>query len=108
MKHWFILGLLVALLVSCGGQQARLASTEGSVSVARDLTTYQQLATIDLGSATGKEQIRTFLETGALYLVTSGTHVQVIETTDDYCQVQITEGDHSGATGYVYSGNVQK
>ena len=109
MKYLAILVVLATLISSCGGgQEARLVGTEGSVSVARDIATYQQLATLDLGSTFGKEQIRSFLETGALYLVPVGTHVRVIETTDDYSHIEITEGNHSGATGYVYAGDVQK
>jgi hypothetical protein len=108
LKYLAILAILAALLVSCGTPQARLVGTEGSVLVAHDPSTYQQIGKLDTSTDGGKAELRRLLETGALYMVTSGTHVRVIETNDAYSQIEITEGDHSGATGYVHPDDIQE
>jgi hypothetical protein len=90
------------------GREARLDNSGRKVPCYRDLQTFEHVMGLDTENASDIAQLHHLTETDAIALLASGTRVRVLRAHARYYHIQILDGAHAGATGYVRAAFVQE
>lgn len=90
------------------GQEARLTVPGGKVLFSRDLPTFEQVTKLNMAADADAQELDRLSKIGAVFLVADGTRVRVLDANVQHYQVQIIDGEHAGAIGYVPAAFVKK
>jgi hypothetical protein len=107
VRHGFKLPHIASRPVA-EGQEARLVNSGRTVTLCRDIQTFEQVMHLDTEKASDIAQLQHLDETEAIYLLATGTRVRVLQANTRHYLVQILDGAYAGATGYVPAAFVQE